>query len=179
MTATNLHAGHVLLSPYTEDHDAQTVEWLNSPELQQTFGISRVVSRETHRRWMEAAKNTIVWAILIDNVGHCGNVLLHCNDRHNSAYFQIYLGDISDRGKGIGRTVLRLVLDHAFGPLNLHRVWLHTLTGNKAAEQLYRSTGFVEEGLERDALFRDGQYESQRRWSLLADDWLRRKRDNS
>lgn len=171
MRATKLEKGDVVLIPYSERHDAKTVEWLNSVELRKTFGMTQTVSLETHRAWIAAAGNVIIWAISAGAAGHCGNVLLHCNGRHHSAYFQIYLGDTQARGKGIGRTALHLVLGHAFGSLRLHRVWLHTLPGYTAAERLYRSAGFVEEGKERDALFRDGGYHSQHRWSLLVGEW--------
>jgi len=174
MTVETLQTGHVVLSPYNESHDAKTVEWLNSPELQKTFGLTRSVSRESHRKWIETAANSLIWAISTDVLGHCGNVLLHRNLHHHSAYFQIYLGESQARGRGIGGSVLGLVLNYAFGPLLLHRVWLHTMPDNKTAENLYRSSGFVEEGLERDVLYRDGLYQSQRRWSLLADEWQAR-----
>jgi len=39
------------------------------------------------------------------------------------------------------------------------------------AERLYVKQGFTLEGTERDALFHDGSYISQRRWSLLKYEW--------
>lgn len=171
MIAKPLNAGQVQLLAYEQSHDAKTVEWLNSAVLRQTFGISHPVSLESHRKWIESASDALIWAICADDVGYCGNVLLHCSQAHHSAYFQIYLGEVQARGRGIGRTALHAILHHAFGSLALHRVWLHTIPDNAAAETLYRSAGFVEEGLERDALFREGRYQSQRRWSLLAGEW--------
>lgn len=175
MTAVELSAESVVLSPYASQHDRQTVAWLNTEELRNTFGITRDVTLESHRGWIEAAKDTLAWAIVVAEGRHCGNVLLHCNLSHRSAYFQIYLGDPTVRGRGIGKCVLAAILDHAFAALALHRIWLHTLAGNKAAERLYCGAGFVEEGLERESILRAGRFENQRRWSILADEWKRRR----
>jgi len=179
MTTVELNAEFVVLTPYAPQHDWQTVAWLNTEEIRNTFGLTRTVTLESHRRWVEAAKDTIAWAIMIPETGHCGNALLHCSPSHRSAYFQIYLGDPSVRGRGVGKRVVVAVLDHAFGSLALHRVWLHTLFGNKAAERLYLGAGFVEEGIEREAILRAGRFDSQRRWSILADEWMQRRDGDS
>ena len=176
MTAAELNAESVVLSPYAPQHDRQTVTWLSTEELRNTFGITRVVTLESHRRWVEAAKDTLAWAIVVPEGRHCGNVLLHCNLNHRSAYFQMYLGDPTARGRGVGKRVVVAILDHAFAALALHRVWLHTVAGNNAAERLYRGAGFVEEGLERESILRASRFESQLRWSILADEWKRRRK---
>jgi RimJ/RimL family protein N-acetyltransferase len=162
------------LIPYGREHDTQTVEWLNTPELRNSFGFSGHMTLDSHRRWVKAARNVLIWAILDERSVHCGNALLHSDLRHRSAYFQIYLGEGSARGRGIGRAALHAVLDYAFGPLALHRVWLHTLPDNAAAERLYAAAGFVREGVERDAVLRDGAFRTQHRWSLLHHEWLAR-----
>ena len=171
MKAAELKAKGVMLAPYAQEHDRQTVLWLNTEELRNAFGITQKVTLESHRSWIEAAKDTVAWAIITPERGHCGNTLLHCNPRHRSAYFQIYLGDPAARGQGIGTAALRAVLHHAFTALSLHRVWLHTLHGSESAERLYRAAGFVEEGLERESILRRDRFDSQRRWSILAPEW--------
>jgi len=175
MRAVGLTADEVVLTPYSHAHDARTVAWLNSEELQDSFGITQSVTLESHRSWMVSAKDTIVWAICVPEGRHCGNVLLHCNWRHRSAYFQIYLGDKTARGRGVGKRTLQAVLDHAFQELELHRVWLHTLQGSAQAERLYIGAGFVSEGVERESILRAGNFSSQTRWAILADEWRQRR----
>src|SRR5690242_528727 len=109
MKSLELRADGVLLAPYEAKHDQRTVEWLNTPELRDTFGITSEITLASHRRWVEAASDAVIWAILVPQGEHCGNVLLHCNSRHRSAYFQIYLGEHSSRGHGVGRAVTRAV----------------------------------------------------------------------
>ena len=166
-----LEKNHVRLVPYGREHDRQTVEWLNSNELRETFGLTRRITLESHRQWIESSPDVLKWAICDECQVHCGNVLLHCTWPHRSAYFQIYVGNSQARGRRIGSTTLDLVLCHSFRSLNLHRVWLHTLIGNVRAERLYAKAGFVQEGIERDAILREGIFHSQARWSLLASEW--------
>jgi len=159
------------LVPYESEHDQQTVCWLNSPDLKETFGSNRTVTLESHRLWVENSRDILIWAILDKTLAHKGNVLLHCMWRHRSAYFQIYIGDSQFRGRGTGSRVLRIILQYAFADLGLHRIWLHTLAGNTRAELMYQHAGFALEGCEREAILRDGVFHSQSRWSLLAHDW--------
>jgi len=64
-------------------------------------------------------------------------------------------------GDGVGVEVMdatRLVLDHAFRSMNLHRVDLRVLAFNHGAIASYRKCGFVQEGRERESRWLDGQW---------------------
>jgi len=169
MTPLLADAGCVL-APWRASHDAPTVAWLGEPALREDFGITTAVTLEGHRRWRAARPELIAWAIESDD-RHVGNLLLDPCPRHASAYLQIYLGEPAARGRGLGRRAMRLALDAAFGPLSLHRIWLHTRPGNVRAESLYLGLGFAREGLEREAIRRGQAFEDQWRWSLLAPEW--------
>jgi RimJ/RimL family protein N-acetyltransferase len=163
--------GSQVLVAYEPKHDRKTVAWLNSADIQSTFGIQRKITISHHRAWVDANLDTLVWAIVDPSGQHVGNVLLKLAERHRTGYFQIYIGECSARGQGLGEKALKATLTHAFTQLQQHRVWLHTLPGNITAEALYRKHGFVLEGVERDALLLNGIYVSQRRWSLLENEW--------
>jgi RimJ/RimL family protein N-acetyltransferase len=165
--------GPVVLRPYAEEHDERTVTWLNDAALQRSFGLARRVTLEGHRSWLERQDDLLLLAITHQE-RHVGNCSLRWNARHASTYFQIYLGEAAARGHGLGRAATIAALDYAFGALAAHRVWLHVFPNNVAALALYRSLGFVEEGLERDAILLEGRYLSQLRMSLLAPEWQKR-----
>jgi len=79
---------------------------------------------------------------------------------------------VSERGRGVGAAALPLVLDHCFGPLGTHRVWLDVLPENERALTLYRRVGFREEGRLRDAYRRpDGSLWSLVLMAVLATEW--------
>jgi RimJ/RimL family protein N-acetyltransferase len=160
-----------VLVDYRAVHDADTVRWLSSADLRATFGFSGDISVESHRRWVETARDTHLWAIVAGAGLHCGNTLVHVNPRHRSGYLQMYIGEPAARGRGLGDAALRETLSKAFQDLGLHRVWLHTLPGNLAAQALYRKHGFTSEGVERESILACGRFISQDRWSILADEW--------
>lgn len=52
---------------------------------------------------------------------------------------------IADPEKGLGRQVLRAVIERAFSEFRADRLWLDVVEDNHRARHLYRSLGFVEE----------------------------------
>lgn len=83
---------------------------------------------------------------------------------------------LSRRGEGLGAAALTLTLEHAFGSCAAHRVWLDVLPDNARALRLYERTGFLAEGLLREAhLLPDGSFASLRLMSILHEEWARRR----
>jgi len=74
---------------------------------------------------------------------------------------------INKKESGVGRATLRAVKDHAFGPLGAHRLWLDVKSHNARARHLYRSEGFVEEGMLRECVLGAAGYESLVLMSML------------
>jgi RimJ/RimL family protein N-acetyltransferase len=70
--------------------------------------------------------------------------------------------------RGLGTEATRLVLDHAFRSMNLHRVDLRVLAFNVGAIALYRKCGFVQEGRERESCWLDGQWHDDIIMAVLA-----------
>ena len=62
------------------------------------------------------------------------------------------------QGQGIGRGLMNALLDVADNWLQIRRVELTVFTDNSRAIGLYRSVGFVEEGVHREFAFRNGEY---------------------
>lgn len=66
--------------------------------------------------------------------------------------------NIAEPGRGLGRETLRLLKRIVFEDLRAHRLWLDVMAHNAAAGQLYRSEGFVPEGVMREAVLVEGRY---------------------
>lgn len=63
------------------------------------------------------------------------------------------------RGQGLGRLLLRQLLEHALGAPEVRRVWLDVSADNAGARKLYRSMGFVEKPTPAEVtLLEDGVY---------------------
>jgi RimJ/RimL family protein N-acetyltransferase len=54
-------------------------------------------------------------------------------------------------GAGLGRPLLRSVMEWVFTATQTHRLWLHVKDGNDRALHVYRTTGFTTEGKLREA----------------------------
>jgi RimJ/RimL family protein N-acetyltransferase len=79
-------------------------------------------------------------------------------------------------GNGLGRQILSELLRIAFEEYAAHRVFLDVFSDNPRALHLYKSAGFVEEGLLREAARREGAYCSLHLLSLLDREWVAGKK---
>ena len=78
------------------------------------------------------------------------------------------------RKQGFATEMFQYVLTYLFDQCGLHRVALATMETNLAALKLYHRLGFIEEGRERQAIFRGGRFQDLIIMGLLADEWRSR-----
>ena len=89
------------------------------------------------------------------------------------AFQSAYLGYYANQrhsGMGYMRAAMELVLDHAFGPLALHRVEVNIQPGNHRSIALARGAGFRLEGYSPRYLLIGGQWRDHERYALTADE---------
>jgi|SRR5581483_6054711 len=158
-----LRATHVVLAPLTESDVPLLHDWINDRELVLWNAPYKPVSSAQHRAWFDALAQRRDLAIfgvrLLDGGRLIGSCQLHSIDPiHRSAELQIRIGAPDQRGKGYGTEATRLLLEHAFKDLNLHRVSLHVFATNARAVRAYEKAGFTREGVLREAAYVDGRY---------------------
>jgi diamine N-acetyltransferase len=94
---------------------------------------------------------------------------------HRKAEFGILI-DPQYQGKGYGFEATKKALDHAFGILNLHKIYLLVDERNENAVHLYKKAGFLEEAKLIDEFFVDGAYRAALRMYILSTDHQRAER---
>ena len=82
----------------------------------------------------------------------------------------------SDRGKGHGTDMLRALLAFGFDSLRLERIELDVYDFNADAHRLYQRIGFVDEGVARHRIFREGRHVDLHQMSMLAAEYRARSR---
>jgi [ribosomal protein S5]-alanine N-acetyltransferase len=80
-------------------------------------------------------------------------------------------------GTGLFVESARLALEFAFAELGVHRLEARAAIRNGRGNAALRKMGAVQEGVLRQSFFRNGQYMDQALWTILADDWLGRRRE--
>jgi RimJ/RimL family protein N-acetyltransferase len=80
---------------------------------------------------------------------------------------------MADKGKGYGRKSVRFIKEYCFQVLKYHRLWLDVYTDNERAIGLYRSEGFVQEGLLRECKKAGDGYRSMVIMSMLEQEYSR------
>lgn len=162
------------------------VIWLNDPEVQQGILLHNPVSRATEASWFEKMiqrpPDEHVLGIEVKEVdsesGQDSWKLIGTwafNDidwRNHSAEFGIMIGEKSCWNKGYGTEAVRLLCQHGFNTLNLNRIYLHVFETNPRAIRAYEKAGFLLEGTERQAEFKDGRFIDVLRMSLLRDEFF-------
>ena len=103
-------------------------------------------------------------------IGTCA--LSQLDHENGSALYHITIGEKDAWGHGYGTDATRLMLDHAFGTLSLHRIGLSVFSFNDRAIRSYQSCGFVMEGRAREAIWRDGRWWDEITMSVLHSDWV-------
>lgn len=158
-----LEGEHVRLTPLTSDDMPMMFEWINDRRGVLHSAAYRPVHPVSHETWfqdIQRRKDVVIFGIrLIETdelIGSCQ--LLNIRAVHRCAELQIRIGPADARGRGNGSEAVGLLLKFAFCDLNLHRIWLHVLGTNARAIRVYEKSGFVREGVLREAVHIDGGY---------------------
>lgn len=146
------------------DLDGPCFQWLNDPETfhgiaDTSWPNSDKRMRALFDRVSDSRQDLLLSILHMDSERHAGLVaLLGVDWVHRSGRMAVLVGEAEMRGHGLGSEALRLLTDHAFDRLNLHRVWMGIREDNMAALRASAKAGFTEEGRARQAIFHSGNF---------------------
>ncbi len=167
------------LRAVTRDDLPKFVEWLNDPEVIYGLMVRIPFSLEDEQAWFEGLsklpqaerplaieiQDSVSWRII-------GNTSFHnISTVDRAAEFGIMIGDKSVWNQGYGSDATRLMLQHGFENLNLHRIYLRVYENNPRAIRAYEKVGYVHEGRMRQAIYKNGKFEDVLLMSVLRSEW--------
>ena len=154
----------VRLRAYREDDLKNCVAWLNNPAVTRYLQFMRPWSVTEERAWLERVMRNddpamVTYVVETSDGEYAGSAgLMGIDPRNHSAEAGIVIARPEDWGRGLGTEAMLVLLRHAFEELNLHRVHLRVYSFNERGMRSYKKLGFVEEGRQREALFRHGAW---------------------
>lgn len=123
---------------------------------------------------LSGSRNQLVWAVYHRaDQKHIGNISLQAIDwiaRH--AELALIFGEPAYWGKGYAEQAAKLLLDHAFKQLNLHRVHCGTAASNIGMNRLAEKLGMVKEGVRRSGLYLNGAYVDIYEYGILSSEFI-------
>jgi RimJ/RimL family protein N-acetyltransferase len=157
------------------------VRWINDPEVRRGIGKYLPFAMADEREWydnmrglpldehnfvIEIQESTYTeagesWVM----IGTCG--FFNHDKRNRAAEFGIMIGDKSRWNQGYGTEAVGLLVQHGFNTLNFNRIYLRVLDGNARAIRAYEKAGFIHEGRQRQAEYREGRYSDLLVMSIL------------
>lgn len=174
-----LRGKRLTLRQLTEtDIDGNYCKWLNDPDIVRHNSHGRFpMTVEKLKKFVldvQQSQNALVLAIVdIESNTHIGNISLQAInwiDRNSEIAF--LLGESSFHGKGIMHEAGKLLIDHAFKSLNLHRVYCGTSSSNISMQKLALKLGMSQEGIRKEAIFNGGTYHDIIEFGILNQETL-------
>lgn len=103
---------------------------------------------------------------------HMGNISLQQIDFMNSqAEIAFMFGKKEYWGKGFATRAAKLIINHAFCELGLHRIYFGTSELNVGMQKVGEKLGFQKVGILRQSLYKSGRYVDIYNYDLLELEW--------
>ena len=163
-----------------EDLSGNYVSWLNDPEVcrynsHHFFQYTNQKAINYISKINNSFSEIVLAIILSENNLHVGNISLqNINLINRSAELAILIGDKNYWGKGIAKSSIKLLLDHGFLSLNLHRIYLGTPRENVSMQKIAIYFGMKNEGVKRDAFFKNGEFFDILDFAILQNEYLKK-----
>lgn len=169
----------IYLRPFTGDDIDWYYEALLQQESNRLTGTKKLFSREVLRNYLDTIASDRERAQFVialqENDRPIGEIAIMDMDPSNrSGHIRIAIFAEEDCGQGYGSEAMILMLDYGFGMLNLNRIELVVFSYNARAVRAYEKIGFVQEGIQREALYYNHEYHDSILMSILAREFRER-----
>ena len=171
-------AFRVYLRALEPDDYKTSYQWRQDEEIwDMVIGRRYYVSKEYERQWVErlvSSQSSEVRLAVCTKADetYIGNIYLTEIDNFNkNAEFGKLIGDKRYWRSGYATEATLLMLRHAFYDLGLERISARQLLSNKASIRVNEKCGFMNEGIARRAIFKNGTFQDLNVMACLRSDF--------
>ncbi|WP_282696379.1 GNAT family protein [Streptomyces sp. CC208A] len=168
----------VELRPHTPTSLEPLLRWKNDIEIQrlsddEIHAYSREQVAAMLERWMRPSEDIVHLAIaLTGRTEPIGFLHLALIERaHQRCRLGIVIGEKELWGRGYGHQAVVQAVGHAFNVLGLERITAEVFADNPRSARLLEGAGFVQEGVMRESIHRDGRRVNELVYGLLRHEW--------
>lgn len=168
----------VSLAPLTPTDEDLVLSWLNDKTVchynsHGVFPAERFTPNDKTLRLGIIGKrsfNTVnIYCHTPDLIGVIA--LQKINWVERSAELAILIGERGSHRKGVGTQAARLMVQHGFDNLNLHRIYCGTHQDNIGMQKVALAIGMTEEGRRRQAFYKHGCYADIIEYGILKEEF--------
>ena len=168
----------IKLETIKKEDVASFYKWINDEEVvKYSLSVFQKIKSNTEiDQWfftlIEDSKDFKLGIYLKENnqfLGYCG--ICNISKPNKSGEYFIFIGAKEYWGKGISTQVTKEILQIGFNQLDLNRIMLTVSKPNIGGVKSYKKAGFKEEGILREACFRDNQFHDKLMMSILKSEW--------
>lgn len=167
----------VYLRPLERGDMGLVTKWHNDPEIMRLFAFTKPTSEEYWLDWYDRMVNNP--NVKYFGVAKKGNDELIGYVHLEQIYWAhklcrdigILIGEKGEWSKGYGTEAMRLLIDHAFNKLGLHRLELMTFPFNERGLRVWDKLGFKKEGIMRKSRYVDGEWHDLIFMALLDEEY--------
>lgn len=147
-------------------------EWRNAPAVRANMYSQHEISREEHLTWWEKTKNRADQKYFMYEMAGVPEgiaAFTSIDIRNQNSDWAFYASPTAP--KGTGRKMEFLMLEHAFGMLELHKLYGEVLAFNTRVINLHQKFGFKVEGILRAQHKVNDEFVDIYRVGILAAEW--------
>ncbi len=104
-------------------------------------------------------------------IGFC--VIAFIDDYNKNCKLGVTIGEKHEWGKGYGKETLNEIIRYCFEVLYMNRIGVEIYAFNERSIKMFENVGFVKEGIIRQLVFKNNNFEDQYMYGLLKSEWNR------
>ncbi|MFT5519445.1 MAG: UDP-4-amino-4,6-dideoxy-N-acetyl-beta-L-altrosamine N-acetyltransferase [Enterobacterales bacterium] len=169
------------LRPFSENDITVVWEWRNSHNVSKYMYRQSIVPYEEHEKWFHKISNdnsSEYWIIQSGKNDIGVACITNINVEHKHADWAFYIANTQTRNSGIGAYVEFQIIYTVFEKLKLNKLCCEVLAWNESVIKLHKKFGFVEEGIKREHVLINDEYQDIVCFSLLASEWEKDKSEH-